>query len=290
MTFLQQLDSQITGEQRLRRNPDMESLTFSAVTSDKQDGVLLYPMKYSRISERTWLRFTEGVHRESHLVSYDTSVLQERWRNGRAAIALDGDEIISYVSLIPIIEHEMLSLLSDHVGVSSCEFTNITLDRSATGWTHPAWRRLGLSFQLRQHLDAFHDRPFHFYLSICRGLGASYVLASLNWQLIGWNEIPFLSSLIGFPALDNASNPSLSQKTVDLIPYQGPHIPIADLSTHSWDEYCHFWISDRTLALALDKHFRACTNSDLKAWRLAIAETLQTMPNPKWRLMLFEQD
>ena len=68
--------------------------------------------------------------------------------------------------------------------------------KTATGWTHPKWRRKGLSFTIRKHLYSQFENPTTLLIGSCVGLGAGPVLLKLGWNLVGWQKLRFVGSFL----------------------------------------------------------------------------------------------
>ncbi|GAB6041807.1 hypothetical protein [Endothiovibrio diazotrophicus] len=240
-------------------------------------------------SPARWRRLADALAREQGLSRYRAETLFERWCQGRAAIALVGEEIVSYVSLIPLFDEAVEGRLRRRLGAPAGTGEGGALYESATGWTHPQWRRRGLSLHLRRALLAGFAAPDRLFLSATIGLGASRVLPGLGWQLVSWGAYPFASALIGMPADGVAALASLrSRQPARLAPYLGDHITPQGEPRHRWADHCHLWFSDEGQAAVLDRWLAGLAGGDLARWRRAVAEGVYGNPGePGWKPFLF---
>ena len=133
------------------------------------------------------------------MTSYPAHVLANRWQQGHAVLATLGDEIIGYSSVVLVFGEATRRKMSQEIGVGYSQMPSIDLCEFATGWTHPRWRRKGISLQLRRRLLAQLGGPTCLFVSVSTGLGASPVLERLGWQIVAWGKVAFVSSLIGIP-------------------------------------------------------------------------------------------
>ncbi len=264
----------------------MDPLTFSFVETEEKRHVQLHQIPAHTIVESTWQNFGQNVAAEPFLVSYPEAILAQRWQQGYAAIAVKDYEIISYTSLIPIFSDPTRQKLSQAIGLHPEQMPYINMYRAATGWTHPDWRQRGLSQQLRHHLLKRFSGPNHLFMSIARGLGAGPVLTKMDWQMISWSKIAYVSSLIGLPEAGLTDKLGPDMKRVDLKPYTGPPLSPSN-STHPWNSFCYFWVSNIPLAMELNYQLAKLMEEELQNWREAVVTVLNGRPKPAWKLMIF---
>jgi hypothetical protein len=217
-------------------------------------------------------------------------VLENRWRQGYAAIAMQAEQITGYTSVVPVYAAPRRAKLAQELGLSAGLLPAIDLYEFASGWTHPHFRRLGLSLRLRQKLLPQFSGPAGLCVSVGVGLGAAPVLERLGWRMLAWNEIPFASSLIGLPGAGPAVDPArVWQPPPGLAPYNGPPVVPSQQPHHPWEQYCHFLASDPALAAALNSRLEALMQGNLPRW-LAVVAAVQTQPSEfGWKLIWFEE-
>jgi hypothetical protein len=237
----------------------------------------------------TWQTLADNIALEPGLSHYQAETLANRWTEGRMAIALADDQIVTTISLIPIFTPTVSARLLAALPLSPAEVSTVEMYESATGWTHPAWRQRGNSLQLRQALLAQFARPNRFFISATIGLGASYVLPRLGWRLVSWGAAPFTTALMGLPTPDLTTKFTVkSRQPAHLKPYLGPHTTPQENQTHLWADYCHFWLSDERLVMALDRQLAGLVDGDLARWReLVTTEIYGAPPEPTWKPFLF---
>lgn len=175
-----------------------------------------------------WLVMVREIAENAPVIArFSAQELRARWLDNAAAIAVADHHILSYTSLIPI-------------EAGSVPFNVL---EASSGWTHPMIRRQGIQVTLRRHL--YHDFSSALLLSYCVGVGASLVLKKLGWRLVGWDDYPNVSELVG-----HISGKHLVHRLgdrVDLgsrIPYNGSLDSGDAAGMHSWDSYLHLWVSD----------------------------------------------
>jgi hypothetical protein len=151
-----------------------------------------------------------------------------------------------------------------------------------TAWTAPAWRRRGISSQMRPPLlnrcfstDRACSPEKTLGTSGMAGL-ASPVLAKLGWQIVAWSKVAFLSSFTGIPL--NGFQPVNGvgwRPPINLERYEGEHISLQN-SIHPWQKYAYFWTSDPALAENLDRDLRELAQGDLHHWRRTVIDVFRT--------------
>lgn len=243
-----------------------------------------------RLERSAWIGLAARLADEPGLSNYQPTTLAERWREGRAAVAVADGEIVSYISLIPLFTRERSQHLFADLPLPRTP-PAIELYESATGWTHPDWRGQGVSSFLRRHLLQGGNDLQRLYLSATIGLGASRVLPGLGWRLLSWAELPFVSSLIGMPCTGpDASPPLLPRQSRTLGPYLGRHLTPQQNPDHPWTDYCHLWLSDPELATTLERELATLNDGDLTCWRGRVATLCHLAPpEPGWKPFLFVQ-
>lgn len=264
-------------------------LTFTVDPGAAEQVPELIPTAVEALPADTWQTLADNIALEPGLSHYQAETLANRWREGRMAIALAEGQIVTTISLIPIFTPAVGTRLVEALNLSPAELPTVELYESATGWTHPAWRQRGNSLQLRQALLAQFARPNRFFISATIGLGASYVLPQLGWRLVSWGAAPFATALMGLPTPALTAKLTIkSRQPAQLKPYLGPHTTPQQNQAHPWADYCHFWLSDEALALALDRQLAGLVDGDLARWRELVATTIYPAPpEPTWKPFLF---
>ncbi len=265
----------------------MNSLTFSFDPYSPQKYVELSPYP-ADIAPLLWAQLAADISREASLTAYSAEMLSHRWQQGYAAIAVCREKIVSYTSLVPVFNADTRTHLEQLLNLPADQLPPIDMYEFASGWTHVDYRRKGISLQLRRHLLTRFDRPDILQVSISIGLGASPVLERMGWQIMGWQHIAYVSSLIGLPAaaasdhLDHGWQPPARLKQ-----YNGDHIVPSQAKTHPWNDYCHFWVSNPALAHQTDAKLQRLLQGNLACWHNAVGQT-QTRPSEfGWKPILF---
>lgn len=265
----------------------MNPLTFSFDPDSPEKYVELCPYA-ADIGPALWAQLAADIGREASLTAYSAEQLAFRWEQGCAAVAVCRELIVSYTSLVPVFDTDTRADLSQRLGLPVAQLPPVDIYEFASGWTHLDFRRRGISLHLRRHLLARFDHPDILQVSISIGLGASPVLERMGWQIIGWEQIAWVSSLIGLPAaaagdhLDHGWQPPAELKR-----YNGEHIVPSQAKTHPWDRYCHFWVSNPALARHTDDQLQQLLHGDLTRWHTALGQT-QTRPSAfGWKPILF---
>ncbi len=270
----------------------MEPLVFSVVETPDRQYVELCQSPIQSVPQAAWQKMAANIAYEESLTSYPADALSNRWQEGRAAVAIKDNEIVSYISLILVFSQATRLELSKQIGVAPDCMPNTDLYESATGWTHPAWRRKGISLQLRRQLLKRFNDPNCLYITIAVGLAASPVVARLGWRLVSWGEIACVSSLVGLPRTSAAGK--ISRTGRQLPPgmklYAGKHITPDRQTTHPWQHFCHFWVSNLPLAVDLNRQLSGLVNQDLNRWRQAVVAVVANPPEPTWKPFLFNDD
>ncbi len=268
----------------------MKSLTFTVKTSPAEKHVELTEVTRPVISDPTWQKLANNIAQEESLTSYPAAVLARRWEQGYAAIALKDDEIVSYTSVVPLFFTKTRQALSRELGIDYSQWPKVDMYEFASGWTHPSWRRKGISLQLRHDLLGQLDRSDCLIASISVGLGASYVLEKLGWQIAAWSKIAYVTGLIGLPT---AGLEGEIQKIGWPLPpplkrYEGKPVSPSQNPEHHWNDYCHFWISDLALAKALNHQLETLLETELHRWHEAVVEIIDIPAEFGWKPILFQ--
>ncbi len=252
----------------------MEPLTF-AVHKDApcEDSLPLQPFPQNAISEAMWEELAAQMAGERTLIPYPAATLARRHDRGYAAVAICDEQIIGYTSLSPIAlcspgdytwKTITVAVDSDPASIPSIDVFEFT-----GSWTDPRWRGKRINLALRLPLA----RRFlnHHALGIGGMVGlTSSVLAHLGWQVLAWNSVPFVSSLSAVPYCDFADQAGMGWRPPEgVIPYQGPNIPY-NHPTHRWEKFCHFWVSEPSVAAQLNLELAALARGDLNCWQAAV--------------------
>jgi hypothetical protein len=252
----------------------MRRLTFSATISGLAGDCLLQPDPTVSLTLTAWQHFALSVAHEKGLTPFSAQVLQRRWQQGLAAVAVHGGAIVGHISCMPIFQQTTRQRVARALGAGQflrdMVWPTSELFELLTGWTDPEWRKRNISLRLRQHLlsalQADAILPQRLFVSVTVGRGGSPVLARLGWHTMAWDAIPYVSSMIGENA-GAALRPGWH--VVNHAPYNGPDIaPLVD-GAHSWDRHCFLWVSHLPLAQQLNTQLEAVAGHNLERWRRA---------------------
>lgn len=265
----------------------MKPLTFSVVLDQENTGaVRLEPCEDNLrleacspcdITEPMWKELAANIADEPRLIPYPASVLARRCHEGYAALAACNGHIVSYISLVPVLQrgqgHQAWSEIARVLGVDRASLPCTGIYEFTSSWTHPTWRRRRVSLALRPPLlERFlPDGGFSNALGISGMVGlASPILARLGWQVLGWGAAPFVTSLIGVPFRNFPDQAAMGWRPPEgHEPYDGPPVPLGD-PTHAWEQYCYCWVSSLSLAADLDAALAMLLDGDLHRWRSAM--------------------
>lgn len=269
----------------------MEALTYTFGGESQVGYVALSLLERPKVTEATWQRLADHIAQEESLSHYQFQTLANRWLEGRAAIALYKGDIVSYISLIPIFAEVAREKLSQIADVSLALMPTLEMYESATGWTAPVWRHRGLSLQLRGHLMGRFERPQRLFISATIGLGASYVLPKLGWQLASWRRLPFATALMGMSIVGLEDKLQIkARQPAHLLAYHGEPTSPMENPGHDWAKYCHFWVADIDLAEKLNEQLSNWLVGDVQRWREIVATILyEKPPEPTWKPFLFQE-
>lgn len=255
----------------------MDRITYSVSTFDPRNNghIHLTPLSGDgAIGDGAWQRLAGDISTERTLIHYPGEVLSKRWELGYAAASVTDGRIVSYVCLGPVYSAQNRGAFAETLGVSPAAMPEIDVYEFTTAWTAPEWRRFGISSQMR---PALLERFFQAQALGASGMAglASPVLAKLGWKIVGWNQLPFTSSLTGIPR-EGFTAAALTgwRPPQGLKRYEGGHIPLEN-QTHSWKDYSYFWTSDVALAEELDHSLGGLVQGDLCRWRRAVVEVFR---------------
>lgn len=267
----------------------MEPLTYRIVPDQDNTGsIRLAPCDVGEISPAMWDQLARDIAAEPTLMASPVSVLASRCLAGFGAAVIHQGRVLSYRALVPIVHRgagapswEILTRGLDLRGASLPEtcvycFTN--------SWTAPEWRGRGISLALRPSLVDRFLASGNLGILDMDGL-ASRLPGQMGWQIMAWDRVPFLSSLVSLPASefpDQAAATANLASPLGLRRYQGPHIQIND-PAHPWQEYLHLWVSDVALAEKLDRQLHALFAGDLHRWRSTIV-AVYAAPGILWQI------
>ena len=266
-----------------------QPLTYSFNESAAQKHVELFPLETGIVREPSWQALADSIARETSLTAYPPQVLKKRWQQGYAAMAINEGEIVSYTSVVPVFSTATRPQLSAILGLEAARMPPVDLFEFATGWTQPDYRRKGISLQLRQKLLGRFSGPSCLHISISIGLGASPILERLDWRLIGWSNLAFVTSLIGVPTAGLEDKIGVGwSPPAELKRYEGEHLSPRQDQDHPWAEFCHFWVSNPALAVELNQQLSRLAGGNLHRWREAVVTVLTAPSEFGWKLILFE--
>lgn len=221
------------------------------------------------VSAGGWRDLAGRSQEEPALLDQTPRALAARWNAGNAAIAICHGEIVSYVSLIPVYNDSRRQDLS--------MILNRTLPRTgtvfetATGWTAPELRGLGLSSFIRSELYRQQVGRHDLIIAACRGVGASRVLQKFGFAVSAWSRLEFLSSLLSWVKEDleyivgHGWLPTYGRELFNEDNDGSGHID------ETCDSYTYLWVSKSSVALHIDTVFRDALAGDLESFRVGIS-------------------
>lgn len=227
----------------------------------------------AKLTVSSWQRLAAEINADPNITPVPWETLQRRYIDGHAQIAAAGDDIVCYCSVKPIFTAQ------EREGVEAAlrgqirrvHLPSIDVYESATGWTHPEWRGLGLGYTLRTHLYANLNRHHSLIYSVTRSPSVPRLLYKLGLRVIAWDDIPFVSSLKGWFYAERRYTHTLGWHEA-LRPYNGRSLDPNE-HQHHWSGYHHFWVSDVDTAVMLDAAYEGHV-LDLSRWRGALARVL----------------
>lgn len=267
----------------------MNTLIFRIIPYDEDNKIVQYePWDFSQITTEMWEQLAADFTHSPTLFPFPASVLARRCQEGFAAITIFENRIVSYIALAPIIHSgdcaptweslaSKLNLISPILPV-----TNIYA--SSSGWTAKEWRGHGINLFLRKAIYSHYLVTPHLGVGGMVGL-AQPLLAQLGWRIIGWDHVPFISSLVSLPASEFPVHATQSwHPPLGTIRYQGPHIGL-DVTGHPWEKYIYLWVSDDQIAEELDQQIQTLVAGDLHGWRSIIAD-IYSQPDSMWKVAI----
>ena len=225
------------------------------------------------VTDTMWRRFSNTIcTTESHtLIAYTENEIKNRWECGNTAIAVEDGDIISHISLKPMMNAETISrLIKTPSRHSLKQFSVLEL---ATGWTRQDRRKRGINRDLRDRLiyGYGHRSSKTLFLSFCKGGSASPVLSKMGWHLASWNQFPFVSSLIGWFYKDTFYKVGVGElKTKGIKPYNGKHRYFSMDSYSDWGDFFHLWTDSIELMYVIDEQLKEEMSGNLREWRAVI--------------------
>lgn len=245
----------------------------------------LTPLQAMPLPHYAWQRLAQQIAAEDVMLPVSADELRKRWQAGQAQIAIDGEQIVSYTSVKPTFG----SLEREHIAALSrgrVQLPAVDLYESATGWTHPLWRGMGLGYELRVHLYGGLHKHSLIY-SATRSAGAPRLLYKLGLRVVAWEAVPFLSSVKGwFDAGRRYTHNKGWHPSVP--PYNGDSLNPAT-AEHDWTSAMHFWVSNIEMALALDTAYESAV-LDLTRWRGLLADILRPITVSNMALQSSQSD
>jgi hypothetical protein len=229
-------------------------------------------MPYSQgdISEIMWEELAAHIAEVHNLDPYPAAILARRFQEGYAAVTVYDEHIISYLNLSPIVQRapgaHSWAIITAALGTALVEPPDTDVYEFTSSWTDPAWRGKRIGVAMHPPLLERHLQGHALALSVMVGL-ASPILARLDWQILAWDAIPFVSSLAAVPSSEFPAQAAVGW----CMPkgYQGPHIPL-NHPTHCWDQFCYCWVSNRDTALHLEQELADRMHGNLAGWRSAV--------------------
>jgi hypothetical protein len=264
----------------------MEPLTFSFADVSPAERVDLVRSPVSSIPDTSWQELSNYVAHERGLRPCSANVLSERWQQGCAAVAIQDDQIVGYISIVELLGEVTWGRFNAEIR-RDCVRPNIDMYGLATGWTHPAWRQKRVSLELRRQLLARFDDSNRLCISVTAGLGASPVLARLGWHIVAWSEIPYTSGLAGVPIAGFGDLVGEGWRLPPgMVPYEGQHTAPDQETAHDWKPFCYLWVSSVALATELDNQLLEMMDGDLRRWREIVITVFTVRPASPWTLHL----
>lgn len=267
----------------------MEPLAFVA-TRRGERGVSLTSCAACDINPTAWDEFAGYVALEPGLMALPGHVFRSRWEQGNAAVAVRHGHILSYTSLVAILDEAFKAQLAAVWPYLDSKLPPVDMFMAATGWTHPEWRHNNINLNLRYQLLQRFSAPDILCVGVTIGLGAGPVLTRLGWCVLPWSQIAYVSSLIAVPLAgyeDQVGQGWLVPHGSRL--YEGPPLTYEGHSSHPWKQFSHFWVAREDLAQRLDTALCAASGGDLRRWRDAIVRARFVAPAPSWKLNFYEE-
>lgn len=228
-------------------------------------------MAQASVPDGAWQAAAALIAGETSVLTRSAEKMKTRWQNNQAAIAIsEQQEIVAYVALAPSLASPTRQKLNEYLGLY---LPQPDVYAGVTGWTHPDWRRLGLARAIRTPLYGQYTEHQQLVIVSTIGMGGSPVVSGMGFRLLGWDTVPFLSSLEGWyrPGEAYIIGDDYWQVYPGIEPYNGSHITPRTHPDHEWHRYFHFWVSDEVIACQLDADLTQVLGGNLDLWRRAIA-------------------
>jgi hypothetical protein len=261
----------------------MDPLTFFiAADAACEDGFRLTPCALGEISDAMWEDLAARIAGEPSLLTCPVRILAQRCIEGHAELAVHSGRIVHYSSFAPIADSgtgaHSWAALTERLDVQPEALPTISVYELASGWTDPAWRRMGINRVLRQRLvDRILNNAGHGNALGMSGMGgvAAPLDRWLGWQILAWHAAPFVSSLIGVPAADFPTQAASGWRTPPRLRlYEGGRSPREDPALR-WEDFCFCWVSNVALANQLNAELAALMGGDLERWCSAIVTAFE---------------
>ena len=195
------------------------------------------------LHSNTWKTLARQLEHEQNVTSTLAHRLEERWWKGETAIVSFEGEIISHLSCLAAIEKGLLKMGDDEVGYFPALKDALSIRLLSTGWTHPNFRRQGLSRILRTIIF----QNFAQSNSLVIGVSNRILLPTLEKEFACYcvppGKIPFIQALSWLST--RLKYELKSQTAVDQ----------------------KFWVSNWALAQALNLKIPELTGFQLDSWR-----------------------
>jgi hypothetical protein len=268
----------------------VDSLTYVLVpTPAPDDGFQLTPASPQDVTDGMWDELAAQIATEPGMLPVSAWVLARRYDEGYAELVLHEGRIIHYSSLAPVAlpgegPHSWLAIAAG-LDLDPSLLPSTAVYELGSGWTDRQWRGKGINQVQRQQLVDRHLRGDALGLSGMAGVAAP-LDRGLGWELLAWDTLPYVTSLVGVTAADFPEAAEAGWRPrAGLRPYRGPGSPRND-PTQRWEDLAVAWGSDAALASRLDQQLAASFTGDLRRWRSAVVATFE-QPQSLHRLPFF---
>jgi len=237
-----------------------------------------------------WENVADNFTRAPTLFPCSASVLARRAQKGYAAAAVFENRIVSYIALAPIVHSDSCApaweTLTANLHLDPSMLPGSNIYASASGWTAQEWRGRGINLSLRKSIYSTYLTAPHLAVGGMVGL-AQPLLAQLGWRIVGWDRVPYISSLVGIPTAEFPVQPAKSwSPPKGMLRYQGPHISLESID-HPWEKYIYLWASDVNIAEELDRQVETLFGGDLHRWRSLVAD-VYAGPDTMWMVAFLD--
>lgn len=249
---------------------DLKKKTFE-IHFDPHGGSQLARVSGKCLTQEAWLKLAKALKLSGMHVPVRAGVLESRWERGLAALVVHGEDIISYTSLVALLNENIVARISEHWNLK-VNLANTKIYEASSGWTHPFWRSRGIYTRLRRiaHEDLSEDM---LAVTCCWGIGVSPILPKFGWTLVPWSQIPYVVSLYGVYE-DGVLRVNGNQPIeLELVPYEGAGSFPVSTPLHDWNQSIHFWVSDETKAYQVNRLLEDAMAGRLLKWR-ELAESI----------------